>query len=193
MLMRNVSYIVAICTAILLAGCASNAPPLDNLLSKDLKAPNDAALVYIFRPYNSFKMPPTTDPRWLYAANPRWAFDFAFNGAKIGEMEINRYLYFYTYPGETIFAKQVDGNIEQLKIKFEAGKKYYLKYDFNEGYSQLSQQEGLKYLRELNMGGHFKPVLVGTKPSNSPMPSSNQATTLEVRQKDYLKYDDNSR
>ena len=183
--MRNVSYIVAIWTAILLVGCSSNASRLDNLLSKDLKQPNDAAIVYIFRPYNFF----------AGAVSP----DFYFNGTKIGKIENNRYLYFYTYPGEMIFAKRVDGDIEQLKIKFKAGNKYYLKYHQDSGggldgdFSQLSQQEGLKYLRELNMGGHFKPVLVGTKPSNSPMPISNQATNLEVRQKDYLKYDDNSK
>jgi Protein of unknown function (DUF2846) len=179
MLMRNVSYIVAIWTAILLAGCSSNAPPLNNLLSKDLKPPIDAALVYIMRPYKYFGV----------LRSP----DFSFNGTKIGEIENNRYMYFYAYPMELILGKVVDGNTEQLKIKTEAGKKYFLKFDMREGYSQLSQQEGMKYLRELNMGGNFKPVVIGTKPSNSPMPSSNQATNLEVRQKDYLKYDDNSR
>jgi hypothetical protein len=183
MMMRRVIFIIAILTAIFLAGCSSNAPPIDNLLSKDLKQPNDAAIVYIFRPYNFF----------AGGASP----DFDFNGTKIGKIENNRYLYFYTYPGEMIFAKRVDGNIEQLKIKFEAGKKYYLKYHLDSGldadFSQLSQQEGLKYLRELNMGGHFKPVLVGTKPSNSLMPISNQATNLEARQKDYLKYDDDTK
>lgn len=181
--MRRVIFIIATLTAIFLAGCSSNAPPIDNLLSKDLKQPNDAAIVYIFRPYNFF----------AGGRSP----DFTVNGAKIGEIENNRYLYFYTYPGEMILAKRVDGNIEQLKIKFEAGKKYYLKFHLDSGlngdFSQLSQQEGLKYLRELNMGGHFKPVLVGTKPSNFPMPSSNQATNLEVRQKDYLKYDDDTK
>ena len=175
---RNI-YLTAILIATLLAGCSSNAPPLNNLLSKDLKQPNDAAIVYIVRPYRYFGV----------LRSP----DFSFNGTKIGEVENNRYLYFYAYPMELILGKYVDGNLEQLKTKIEAGQKYYFKFDMIEGYSQLSQQEGLKYLRELNMSGNFKPVVIGTKPSNSPTAISIQIANSEVRQKDYLKYDDNTK
>jgi Protein of unknown function (DUF2846) len=179
MMMPRVIYIIVVLTATLLASCSSTAPPLNNLISKDLTQPNDAAIVYIFRPYRYFGV----------LRSP----DFTFNSTRIGEIENKRYLYFYAYPMELILGKVVDGQVEQLKIKIEAGKKYYLKFDMEEGYSQLSQQEGLKYLRELNMGGNFKPVIIGNKPSNSPMPISNQATNLESKQKDYLKYDDNTK
>jgi hypothetical protein len=167
-----------------LAGCSSSAPPLQNLLSKELKPPMDAALIYIVRPYSFVGV----------VRSP----DFSINNQMIGEIENERYLYFYTYPTELNFVTNsylsIEGRkSELLKIKFEAGKRYFLKFSFAEGYSQLSQQEGVKYINELKMGGNFKPYLIGNKSLNPPSHAAKQQATLEVMHKDYLKYDDNTR
>lgn len=164
---------------LLLAGCSSNAPPLKNLLSKTLNPPTDAALVYIIRPY-----------KWFGGARKP---DFEFNNVTIGAIENNRYLYFYAYPMVMILVKYVDGNIEPLKIKLEAGRAYFLKFDMREGYSQLSQDEGMQYLRKLNMSANFKPIVIGTAPSKFPQNIYNQSALPSDKSEDYLKYDDHTK
>jgi hypothetical protein len=159
-----------------LSGCSTNAPEHLNMQAKLATPPKDKALIYIFRPYIKKGM----------LRSP----DFSINGNKIGELENERFGYFFAYPMELAFdTPDKNGVIFPRKYKFEAGRAYYFMYIIRGGFTQLSQDEGIKYLHELNLSDKFKPVVVGTAPV-----SSQKTTDIPLQATDdYLRYTDNTK
>lgn len=172
--------LISILVSLILVGCSSNSTSIDNFSSEDFRAPKDTATIYIIREFN-----------FLGGGYTPY---FTFNDSVVvGEIENNHYIYFYAYPMELVLSK-VGG--DYLKIYIEAGKKYYLKYYvgvLGRGYSQLSLQEGLTYLRDLNMGSNFKPLVIGKKPSITPLRFSNKPANLASKNDEFLKYDENTK
>ena len=144
-------FIMCSITAFLLA-CAGSMPRSSDVLdekAKNIKVPEDKALVYIIRPS-------TTG----FAAK----MNIFVDGKLVGKTHGKQYIYLLLNPGKHIVMSKSENEAEQI-LNLKAGQKYFLKQQVKMGFLKartgldfINNAEGYEMLQKCKLALNFSPT-----------------------------------